>query len=81
MGTRVEAWPGLCLGNSVPVSERQHSDVWALGLGWASLGTVLSSAWASLALPVVSAAVGLLVCSLPGSPPWGSWRPPQVATW
>ena len=25
----------------MPVSERQHSDVWALGLGWASLGTVL----------------------------------------
>ena len=40
------------------------------GAGWASLGTVLSSEWASLALPGVSAAVGLLVSPLPGSPPW-----------
>ena len=34
----MQTWPGLCLGNSVPASERQCSDVWALGLGWASLG-------------------------------------------
>ena len=40
------------------------------GAGWPSLGTVLSSEWASLALPGVSAAVGLLVSPLPGSPPW-----------
>ena len=31
---------------------------------------MLSSEWASLALPGVSAAVGLLVSPLPGSPPW-----------
>ena len=66
------AWP--LSENSVPASERQCSDVWGLGLGWASLGTVLSSEWASLALPGVSAEVRLLVCSLPGSPPWGSRR-------
>ena len=41
METRVQAWPGLCLGNSMPASEHQCSNVWALGLGWASLGTVL----------------------------------------
>ena len=29
----MQAWPGLCLGNFMPVSERQCSDVWALGLG------------------------------------------------
>ena len=58
------AWP--LSENSAPVSERQRSDVWGLGLGWASLGTVLSSEWASLALPGVSAEVRLLVCSLPG---------------
>ena len=81
METRVQAWPGLCLGNSVPASEHQCSDVWGLGLGWASLGAVLSSEWASLALLGVSAVVGLLVCPLPDSPPWGSWRPLRWATW
>ena len=69
----MQAWPGLSLGNSVTASEHHCSDVWGLGLGWASLGAVLSSEWASLALPGVSA--GLLVCPLPDSPPWGSWRP------
>ena len=34
----MQAWPGLCLENSVPLSERQCSDFWALELGWASLG-------------------------------------------
>ena len=77
----MQAWPGLCLGNSVPVSERQHSGVWAWGLRWASLGTVLSSEWASLALLGVSAAVGLLVSPLPDSSSWGSWRPLRWATW
>ena len=80
MGTRVEAWPGLCLGNSVPASEHQCSDVWALGLG-GLLWKPCPPQWASLALPGVSAAVGLLVCPLPGSPSWGSWRPLRWATW
>ena len=48
------------------------------GAGWASLGTVLSSEWASLALPGVSAAVGLLVCPLPDSPSLGLLETPQV---
>ncbi|KAI4560107.1 hypothetical protein MJT46_012345 [Ovis ammon polii x Ovis aries] len=48
------------------------SGLWS---GWASLGTVLSSEWASLALPGVSVAVGLLVSPLPDSSSWGSWRP------
>ena len=78
MGTRVQAWPGLCLGNSVPASEHQCSDVWGLGLGWASLGTVLSSEWASLPLPGVSAAVGLLVSPLADSPSVGLLETPQV---
>ena len=57
VGTRVQAWPGLSLGNSVPASERQCSDVWALGPGgllwepcsplsglpWPSRGSVLWS--------------------------------------
>ena len=69
----MEAWPDLCLGNSVPASECQCSDVWGLGLGWASLGTMLSSEWASLALPGVTAAIGLPVCpparfTFPGAP-------------
>ena len=42
------------------------------GLLWV---TMLSSEWASMALLGVSAAVRLLVCPPPGSPPWGSWRP------
>ena len=48
------------------------------GAGWASLGTVLSSEWASLALPGVSAAFGLLVCPLPDSPSLGLLETPQV---
>ena len=54
-GTRVQAWP--LSGNSVPASERQCLDVWALGLGgllwepcsplsgppWPSRGSVLRS--------------------------------------
>ena len=48
------------------------------GAGWASLGTVLSSEWASLALPGVSAAVGLLVSRLPDSPSLGLLETPQV---
>ena len=34
------AWP--LSGNSVPASEHQHSDVWALGLGGLLWVTVLS---------------------------------------
>ena len=60
--------PSLCLGNSVPASEHQCSDVWALGLG-GLLWKPCPPQWASLALPRVSAAVGLLVCPLQGSPP------------
>ena len=45
------------------------------GAGQASLGTVLSSEWASLALSGVSVAVGLLVCLPPGSPPWAPGDP------
>ena len=48
------------------------------GAGWASLGTVLSSEWASLALPGVSAVVGLLVSPLPDSPSLGLLETPQV---
>ena len=59
----------------MPASERQRSDVWDLGLRWASLVTVLSSEWASLALPGVSAAVRLLVFLSQVHLPWGSWRP------
>ena len=33
VGTRLQAWPGLCLGNFMPASEHQCSDVWGLGLG------------------------------------------------
>lgn len=77
----MEAWPDLCLGNSVPASECQCSDVWGLGLGWASLGTMLSSEWASLALPGVTAAIGLPVCpparfTFPGAPGDPSGGPP-----
>ena len=63
-------WETPCLRLRVSA---QMSGLW----GWGGLlwVTVLFSEWASLALPGVSAAVGLLVCSLPGSPPWGSWRP------
>ena len=39
---------------------------------------MLSSEWASLALPGVSAAVGLLVCPLPDSPSLGLLETPQV---
>ena len=48
--------------------------------GWSGLlwVTVLSSVWASLALPVVSAMVGLLVCPLPDSPSLGLLDTPQV---
>ena len=81
METRVEAWPDLCLGNSVPASECQCSDVWGLGLGELLWVTVLSSVWASLALPGISAVVGLLVCSLPDSPSLGLLETPKVATW
>ena len=66
MGTWVQAWP--LSGNSVPASEHQCSDVWALGLG-GLLWEPCPPQWASLALPRVSAAVGLLVCPLQGSPP------------
>ena len=45
------------------------------GLLW---GTVLSSEWASMALPGLSAAVGLIVFSLPGSPSLGLVETPQV---
>ena len=62
----------------MPASERQRSDVWGLGLRWASLGTVLSSEWASMALPGLSAAVRLIVFSLPGSPSLGLVETPQV---
>ena len=48
------------------------------GAGQASLGTVLSSAWASLALLGVSAVVGLLVCLLPDSPSLGLLDTPQM---
>ena len=77
MGTRVQAWP--LSGNSVPASERQCLDVWARA-GWASLGAMLSSEWASLALPGVSAAVGLLVSPLPGSLSLGLLETPQVGS-
>ena len=48
------------------------------GAGQASLVTVLSSEWASLALPEVSAVVGLLVCPLPDSPSLGLLETPQM---
>ena len=59
----------------MPAFECQRSDVWGLGLGELLWVTVLSSVWASLALPGVSAAVMLPVCSLPGSPPWAPGDP------
>ena len=62
----------------MPAFECQRSDVWGLGLGGLLWVTVLSSAWASLALPGVSAVVGLLVCSLPDSPSLGLLETPQV---
>ena len=69
----MQAWPGLCLKTPrlcLSVSA-QMSGVW----GWGGLlWELCSPEWASLALPGVSAEVRLLVCSLPGSPPWGSWR-------
>ena len=50
------------------------------GAGRASLGAMLSSEWASLALPGVSAAVGLLVSPLPGSLSLGLLETPQVGS-
>ena len=59
--------PGCGLGlasvleNSVPVSECQCSEVWGLELRWASLGNAPCSERGPMALPGVSATVGLLV--------------------
>ena len=50
------------------------------GAGRASLGAMLSSEWASLALPGVSAVVGLLVSPLPGSLSLGLLETPQVGS-
>ena len=65
----------------MPAFECQRSDVWGLGLGELLWVTVLSSVWASLALPGISAVVGLLVWSLPDSPSLGLLETSQVATW
>jgi len=47
----------------------------------ASLGDVPSSEWGSMALPRVSAAVGLSVFPPEVHLPWGSWRPHRWAAW
>ena len=69
-------------GLAWPLSGKLRACFWASvlrcldsGAGQASLGTVLSSEWASLALSGVSVAVGLLVCPPPGSPPWAPGDP------
>ena len=45
----------------MPVSDCQCSEVWGLELQWASLGNGPCSERGPIALPAVSAAVGLLV--------------------
>ena len=71
METRVETWPGLCLENSMPASECQCSDVWGLGLRWASLGN-RALLWVGFHGPPRGQCYGraLSLFSLLGSPSW-----------